>query len=61
MSKLYEIKFKREGVDGLCVGLILDAEIQTVKAFSELEACVRLGQLFPNDDFYIHILHVKEV
>ncbi len=61
MNNLYEIKFQREAVQGLCVGLMLDAEIQMVNAFSELEAGVRLGQLFPNDDFYIHILEVKQV
>lgn len=61
MIKLYEIKFQRQGVAGLCVGLMLDAEIQVVKAFNELEAGVRLGQLSPNDDFYIHILDVKQV
>lgn len=61
MSKLYEIKFQREAVQGLCVGLFLDAETQQVEALSEFEAGVRLGQLFPNDDFYIHVIEVKEV
>jgi hypothetical protein len=61
MSKLYEIRFQRQGVQGLCVGLVLDAEIQVVEALSEFEAGVRLGQLFPNDDFYIHVIEVKQV
>ena len=61
MCNLYEIKFQREAVQGLCVGLVLDEETKVVEAFTELEAGVRLGQLFPNDDFYIHIKSLKQI
>ena len=61
MKKLYEIKFKREYVGYEADGFFEKEKLYQVVAFDEYGACAKLGQLFPNDDFYIHILDVKEV
>ena len=57
---MFEVTFIREAVGGICKGVMLDRQIEVVEALTELDALARIGQMFSNDDYYIHILEVKE-
>ena len=62
MSKLFEIKFTKEyvGFDEY-FNEVQSERVYQVISFDIPSACARLGQIFSNEDFVLHIIDVKEV